>query len=57
LPAQILESARRQLVIRDGVASFFYHPFLGTGYLAQLVEGVQALGYTFAPASDMILQP
>ncbi|NJC82384.1 DUF2334 domain-containing protein [Planosporangium mesophilum] len=54
-PEQILDSARRQLVVRDGVASFFYHPFLGLEYLPKLVEGLQALGYTFAPARDMIL--
>ena len=55
LPAQIIETARRQLVVRDGVASFFYHPFLGLQYLPQLVEGIQALGYTFVPAADLIL--
>jgi uncharacterized protein YdaL len=54
-PQQILDSARRQLVVRDGVASFFYHPFLGLAYLPQLVDGIQALGYRFAPARDMIL--
>jgi uncharacterized protein YdaL len=55
LPQQMLDSARRQLVVRDGVASFFYHPFLGLQYLPQLIEGIRALGYTFAPARDMIL--
>jgi uncharacterized protein YdaL len=50
-PPDILASARRELVVRDGVASFFYHPYLGTGYLKQIVEGMQSLGYTFVPAS------
>jgi uncharacterized protein YdaL len=54
LPAEILTSAKRQLVVRDGVASFFYHPFLGLRYLPALVEGVQALGYTFVPAGTLI---
>ena len=35
---------KRNLVVRDGVASFFYHPFLGTAYLKQTVEGIQGLG-------------
>jgi hypothetical protein len=26
--ADILASARRNLVVRDGTASFFYHPYL-----------------------------
>jgi uncharacterized protein YdaL len=51
LPADMIASAKRNLVVRDGMASFFYHPFLGTGYLSTLVEGIQGLGYTFVPAS------
>ena len=50
----MLASARRQLVVRDGVASFFYHPFLGLQYLPQLVEGIQQLGYTFVPATTLL---
>jgi uncharacterized protein YdaL len=54
LPADLIASARRNLVVRDGVASFFYHPYLGTGYLKQVVEGVQGLGYRFVPASSVL---
>jgi uncharacterized protein YdaL len=54
LPADLIASAQRNLVIRDGYASFFYHPFLGTGYLQQMVEGVRALGYTFVPALETL---
>jgi uncharacterized protein YdaL len=53
-PADLVASARRNLAIRDGVASFFYHPYLGPAYLAQVVEGVQGLGYTFVPASAVL---
>jgi uncharacterized protein YdaL len=53
-PADLIASARRNLAIRDGVASFFYHPYLGTAYLAQVVEGVQGLGYTCVPASAVL---
>ncbi|GAA2511342.1 polysaccharide deacetylase family protein [Pilimelia columellifera] len=54
LPADLVASADRNLVIRDGVASFFYHPYLGTGYLDQVVEGVRSKGYSFVSAQSMI---
>lgn len=54
LPEQILASARRQIVVRDGVASFFYHPFLGLQYLPALVDGIQNAGYTFVAARDVL---
>ena len=47
LPADLVASAKANLVVRDGFASFFYHPYLGTTYLRQTVTGIQALGYTF----------
>jgi uncharacterized protein YdaL len=50
-PDDILASARRNLVVRDGVASFFYHPYLGRPYLRTIVEGMQTMGYVFVPAS------
>jgi uncharacterized protein YdaL len=53
LPADLIASAKRNLAVRDGVASFFYHPYLGTAYLKQAVEGIQGLGYAFVPASAM----
>ncbi|MET7418973.1 polysaccharide deacetylase family protein [Dactylosporangium sp. NPDC005555] len=54
LAEDLLASARRQLVVRDNVAGFFYHPFLGLQYLPQLVEGIQQLGYTFVPAPSLL---
>jgi uncharacterized protein YdaL len=54
LPADLLASADRNLVIRDGVASFFYHPYLGTDYLKTMVTGVKAQGYTFVSADAML---
>jgi uncharacterized protein YdaL len=47
LPADLVASAKANLVVRDGFASFFYHPYLGTTSLRQTVTGIQALGYTF----------
>jgi uncharacterized protein YdaL len=47
LPADLIASAKANLVVRDGFASFFYHPYLGTAYLRTTVTGIKALGYTF----------
>jgi uncharacterized protein YdaL len=54
LPADLLASSDRNLVVRDGMASFFYHPYLGTDYLKQLVTGIKAQGYTFVTADSTV---
>jgi uncharacterized protein YdaL len=54
LPADILASSNRNLAVRDGVASFFYHPYLGTSYLQTLVTGIKAQGYTFVTGASMV---
>jgi uncharacterized protein YdaL len=54
LPADLVASAERNLVVRDGVASFFYHPYLGTDHLRQLVPGIIKAGYTFVSADAML---
>jgi uncharacterized protein YdaL len=54
LPADLVASAERNLVVRDGVASFFYHPYLGTDLLKQLVPGIIKAGYTFVGADAML---
>ncbi|WP_196455102.1 DUF2334 domain-containing protein [Planomonospora sp. ID82291] len=51
LPADLVEAAAANLVVRDGVASFFYHPYLGTRRLGEIIDGIEDLGYTFVPAS------
>jgi len=40
LPADIIADAQRTLVIRDGVASFFYNPEDPLSYLQQTVQGL-----------------
>ena len=51
-PEDMIRHARANLVVRDGYASFFYHPPKGVTHLRQVVEGIQALGYEFvAPKS------
>jgi len=50
----ILDSAKAMSVVRDGVASSYYHPFLGVDRLAQVVEGIKKLGYTFVSPRDLL---
>lgn len=65
---EMIEDARRNLVLRDVWASFFYHPFLlesldggGRGEypgdsaeLDRLVTSIQKLGYRFVDAEEFI---
>jgi uncharacterized protein YdaL len=53
LPADIIADAQRTLVIRDGVASFFYNPEDPLSYLQQTVQGLLALGYQFVSPLDV----
>lgn len=53
-PQDIVDAARRNLVVRDGVASFFYHPPLGVGRLDEIVQGIRDLGYDFVRPSDVM---
>ena len=39
--------------MRDGVASFFFHPYLDVAVLQEIVEGIRAAGYTFVGPHDM----
>lgn len=52
LPSAIVTDAKRSRVVRDGYASFFFHPFWDLSYLSKTIEGIQAAGYTFVSASD-----
>ncbi len=47
LPADVLRHADKQRVVRDGVASFYYHPYLGVDSLKEIIDGLKARGYTF----------
>jgi uncharacterized protein YdaL len=52
LPEDLVRAARANLVVRDGFAAFYVHPFLKLDYLKRTVEGIKAAGYTFVdPAS------
>ena len=52
LPEDLVRAARANLVVRDGFAAFYFHPFLKLGYLKRTIAGIEAAGYTFVdPAS------
>ncbi|MFF5231785.1 DUF2334 domain-containing protein [Dactylosporangium sp. NPDC000521] len=53
LSADIIKSAQLNTVVRDGVASFFFHPYVPLSYLQETVTGIQAAGYTFVAAGSM----
>jgi hypothetical protein len=43
----LLKAAQNNLAIRDGVVSFFFHPFVELSVLKDIVKGIKKLGYTF----------
>ena len=60
-PQDIITNAKYALAVRDGVASFFFHPFwlepdLGVpGFqdFQTTIDGITQLGYTWVPASSL----
>ena len=54
LPADLIKYAQANSVVRDGFAGMYYHWYLDTSLLTQLVTGVKALGYRFVmPAATL----
>jgi uncharacterized protein YdaL len=53
-PADLVAAAERGKVVRDGYASFFYHPYLGVGPLKETVEGIQGAGYRFVTPAEAV---
>ena len=51
-PLKIVEYARTMRVVRDGIASFYFHPFLNQKLLEQAIMGISALGYHFISLRD-----
>lgn len=47
LAADLVTTAKKNKVVRDGVASFFFHPYFPLSELKAIVTGVKAAGYTF----------
>lgn len=54
LPADMIHFAQKLKVVRDGVASFYYHPYLGDTHLKEIIPGLQHAGYTFVAAPTLV---
>ncbi|MDO8309606.1 MAG: polysaccharide deacetylase family protein [Actinomycetota bacterium] len=54
LPAELVRRAAAQLVVRDGIASFFMHSFYEPSMLAKVVDGIEGLGYTFVSPAQVL---
>jgi uncharacterized protein YdaL len=52
-PEDLVRNARANRVVRDGFASFFFHPFFEVDVLVEIVRGVKREGYTFVSASSL----
>jgi uncharacterized protein YdaL len=52
-PADIVANARANLVVTQGVASFFFHPDYPLSQLQATVTGIKGLGYTFVPGASL----
>ena len=44
---QLIDNAKAEMYVRDGVSTAFFHSFLDIELLEQLIDGIQNLGYTF----------
>lgn len=53
LAADLIVTAQKNLVVRDGVASFFFHPYFPLSALKSIVQGVKSTGYTFVSAQSL----
>jgi uncharacterized protein YdaL len=51
--ARIVAAARRARIVRDGVGSFFFHPYIGPEPLGAIIDGMQAAGYAFVSPSEL----
>jgi uncharacterized protein YdaL len=49
----IIAGAKVNLAVRDGFASNFFHAFVDLDLLKEIVDGVQALGYTYMDVKDL----
>ena len=50
---QMLTQAETLSVVRGGVASLFFHPYLGADILEEIVDGLSASGHEFVSPCDL----
>lgn len=53
-PSTIISRADKNLVVRDGFASFFFHPEFELGLLMQTVQGIKDKGYRFVGVNSLL---
>lgn len=53
-PDQIVADAARQRVVRDNVATFFFHPHMPLEALTSIVDRMSALGYRWIAPADLL---
>jgi uncharacterized protein YdaL len=51
--SDVVAGAEALLTVRESVASFFYHPFLGSAELVSLVREIRGMGYTFVSPCEL----
>jgi uncharacterized protein YdaL len=49
----LVRTARANRVVRDGFASFYFHPYYDVSILKELVSRIKAEGYTFVDATAL----
>ncbi len=52
-PEVILEPARKMKIVRDGAASFFFHPFVDLDVLKSIIKTMKQEGFTFTNAAGL----
>ncbi|MEN6625818.1 MAG: DUF2334 domain-containing protein [Candidatus Sumerlaeia bacterium] len=55
-PAVIVEPARGMKTVRDGVASFFFHPFINVDVLKRIVAAMKQDGFVFTNPASLPIQ-
>lgn len=51
-PELLMTNAKNMLVVRDGLASFFFHPFVSLKYLKTVVKSMKKMGWKFISIKD-----
>lgn len=51
--ADVLAGANALTTVRESVASFFYHPFLGSTELVSIVREIRDMGFTFVSPCEL----
>lgn len=54
-PKQILTCSKNNLIVRDGFASFFFHPWIDLKVLKEIVKGLKKQGYRFGDIRNLPL--